>query len=136
MPSNRDCSRAWLVHSFVCSYLKWFFVTPSLSLSCWFCHAFERKSDSEGCKAGRGATGFLLLIRLPFLGSEDGSLFGLAAEGLPSIGWWLSARGRRFHLLDQLMHGTVGKLTETEAGIQSPRRLFRLIQPIGLFFSS
>ena len=30
------------------------------------CHAFERKSASEGCNAGRGATGFLLMIRYPF----------------------------------------------------------------------
>ena len=59
-------------------------VTVTVLLESPICHAFERKSDSEGCRAGRGATGFLLVLRLPFLGSENGSLFGLAAEGLPS----------------------------------------------------
>ena len=59
-------------------------VTVTLLLESPICHAFERKSESEGCNAGRGATGFLLMIRLPFLGSENGSLFGLAAEVLPS----------------------------------------------------
>ena len=29
------------------------------------CHAFERKSKSEGCNTGRGAAGFLLMIRYP-----------------------------------------------------------------------
>ena len=36
------------------------------------------------------------MIRLPFLGSENGSLFGLAAEVLPSknqlVGWYVHGR--------------------------------------------
>ena len=33
-------------------------VTVTLLLESPICHAFERKSESEGCNAGRGATGF------------------------------------------------------------------------------
>ena len=42
-------------------------VTVIVLLESPICHAFERKSDSEGCKAGPGATDFLLMIGLPCL---------------------------------------------------------------------